>query len=179
MQSRDLRYWMAQDYRLEVQRMRDDVEPYWYVTSPDLDELMCYGTGETIDEAVRAFHESKEAAFEFYLEKGVPIPEPLPRSPLTASGKFIVRVPKWVHARIASEAKEQGVSLNSWVNTILLANLMRQDAIAESGKDAEVQCRKADGGKESTRGDWDDEGRSTHLQITDITGIRYANANVE
>ena len=137
MQTRDLKYWMAQDYRLEVQRIRDDVEPYWYVTSPDLDELMCYGTGETIDEAVRAFEESKASAFAFYLEKNIPIPEPTERQPLTASGKFVVRVPKWVHAKTVAKAKEQGVSLNSWVNAVLLANLMHQDAMANLGRRTE------------------------------------------
>ncbi|HEU0196184.1 MAG TPA: type II toxin-antitoxin system HicB family antitoxin [Nevskiaceae bacterium] len=30
------------------------------------------------------------------------------------SGRFVVRVPKSVHARLAREAAEQGVSLNQW-----------------------------------------------------------------
>ncbi len=170
---------MNQNYRMELQYVPDDVQPYWYVTSPDLDELMCYGTGESIDDAVKAFHESRESAFEFYRDNDIPIPEPTERQPLTASGKFVVRVPKWVHAKTVAKAKEQGVSLNSWVNSVLLANLMRQDAIAEYGKDAEVRNREADGGKESNRGEWADEGRSAHEQITDITGLRYANVKVE
>jgi predicted HicB family RNase H-like nuclease len=30
------------------------------------------------------------------------------------SGKFLVRVPRSLHARLAREAEQQGVSLNQW-----------------------------------------------------------------
>lgn len=35
------------------------------------------------------------------------------------SGKFLVRVPRSLHARLAREAEQQGVSLNQWAATKL------------------------------------------------------------
>ncbi|HXT04816.1 MAG TPA: toxin-antitoxin system HicB family antitoxin, partial [Casimicrobiaceae bacterium] len=43
------------------------------------------------------------------------VTEPLDRY----SGKFVVRVPRSVHARLARKAKQEGVSLNQLVSSVL------------------------------------------------------------
>lgn len=56
----------------------------------------------------------KEASslwLESALKHGDPIPEPGEE----ASGKFVVRVPKGVHAALARAAEREGVSLNLFV----------------------------------------------------------------
>lgn len=174
------------NYRMELQYVPDDVQPYWYVTSPDLDELMCYGTGESIEDAVQAFHESRKSAFEFYRENDIPIPEPTERQPLTASGKFVVRVPKWVHAKTVAKAKEQGVSLNSWVNAVLIANLTHQDAMASSKRRTERRSSQSQsthnkdriwehGNKDSQKNS-NDKNNITHIGMpdTDYAQSHYA-----
>lgn len=44
-----------------------------------------------------------------------------------ASGRFVARVPKSVHARLASRAKAEGVSLNALVLSLLSEGLGRRE----------------------------------------------------
>src|SRR5919197_2523688 len=47
------------------------------------------------------------------LEDGRPIP--MPRALASHSGRFLVRLPKSLHAELAHEAEQEGVSLNQFV----------------------------------------------------------------
>ena len=55
---------------------------------------------------------------------------PLPRSGGVASGKFIARVPKSIHAQLATRAKAEGVSLNAIVLTFIAQGLGRKEGPA-------------------------------------------------
>jgi antitoxin HicB len=46
----------------------------------------------------------------------------------SASGKFVARVPKSVHAKLVARAKAEGVSLNTLVLTFLAEGLGRREA---------------------------------------------------
>ena len=50
---------------------------------------------------------------------GNPVPEPSNRADVNYSGKFLMRVPKRLHAELAHAAKAQGVSLNQYLLYIL------------------------------------------------------------
>jgi antitoxin HicB len=54
---------------------------------------------------------------EVALEDGVEIPEP--RDPDAFSGRFLLRIPKSLHAELAERAELEGVSLNQYVSTTL------------------------------------------------------------
>jgi len=63
--------------------------------------------------AIAAWLEAARAA-------GREIPEPSVTEALDRySGKFVVRVPRSVHARLARKAKQEGVSLNQLVSSVL------------------------------------------------------------
>jgi predicted HicB family RNase H-like nuclease len=51
------------------------------------------------------------------LEDGVEIPKP--RDPASFSGRFLLRLPRGLHAELARQAEEEGVSLNQYVTTML------------------------------------------------------------
>jgi predicted HicB family RNase H-like nuclease len=53
-----------------------------------------------------------EGWIEAKLENGFPVPEPV--RDYKYSGKFVVRLPKSLHARLAMEAEKEGVSLNQY-----------------------------------------------------------------
>lgn len=53
------------------------------------------------------------------------LPVPSPSSGGVASGKFVARVPKTVHAQLATRAKAEGVSLNALVLTFIAQGLGR------------------------------------------------------
>ena len=57
------------------------------------------------------------------------IPVPEPGSGGSYSGKFIQRVPRSIHARLVVRAKQEGVSMNSLVTSILAENLGRREAV--------------------------------------------------
>ena len=53
-------------------------------------------------------------------KSGHEIPAPTIAEPVGRySGKFIVRVPRSVHARLARKAKQEGVSLNQLISSVL------------------------------------------------------------
>lgn len=58
-----------------------------------------------------------EGALEDLEESGESMPVPFSRR--TYSGRINVRMPEHVHRQLAIEAKQQGVSLNRWINTKL------------------------------------------------------------
>jgi predicted HicB family RNase H-like nuclease len=47
---------------------------------------------------------------------------PLPTRPSEYSGKFNLRLPKSLHARLAASAEQEGVSLNQYVLALLAAS---------------------------------------------------------
>ena len=59
--------------------------------------------------------------------KAKELPVPAPNSGGVASGKFVARVPKTVHARLATRAKAEGVSLNTLVLTFIAEGLGRKE----------------------------------------------------
>jgi len=54
----------------------------------------------------------------------------LPNGGGVASGKFVARVPKTVHAQLATRAKAEGVSLNTLVLTFIAQGLGRAEGRA-------------------------------------------------
>ncbi len=86
--------------------------------APDLPGCSAWGATEAnaAREAQRAIAAWLEAAQAADRE----IPEPSVTEPLDRySGKFVVRVPRSVHARLARKAKQEGVSLNQLVSSVL------------------------------------------------------------
>ena len=86
--------------------------------APDLPGCSAWGATEAnaAREAQRAIAAWLEAAG----AAGREIPEPSVAEPLGRySGKFIVRVPRSVHARLSRKAKQEGVSLNQLVLSVL------------------------------------------------------------
>ena len=80
----------------------------------------CSAFGATEEQAAREAQDAIQAWLQANAAAGRVAPEPSVAEPVSAySGKFVVRVPRGLHARLAREAKAQGVSLNQWVTTRL------------------------------------------------------------
>lgn len=71
--------------------------------------------GDTIEAALRSSREVLQMLIEAAMKNGEPLP-PVQRS---FSGNLRVRLPKTLHARLASEAEREGVSLNQLIITKL------------------------------------------------------------
>ena len=106
------------DYYLSLPYTREIIpepEGGWFVRVKELPG--CMSQGETVEEAMLMIEEAMRGWLESELENGKPIPEPRPEEEY--SGKFIVRVPKSLHRKLAEISGSEGVSLNQWINTTL------------------------------------------------------------
>lgn len=52
---------------------------------------------------------------------------PLPRTEEKYSGKFVIRIAKYLHRKLTEQAKKEDVSLNQYVETLLSAGVSLHD----------------------------------------------------
>jgi antitoxin HicB len=84
----------------------------------EIDELPgCLSQGSTPEVALAGVRDAMAGWISVALEDGRPIPGP--RAELTHSGRFVVRMPRTLHATLAAQAEGEGVSLNQLVVTLL------------------------------------------------------------
>ncbi len=91
------------------------------ITFPDLPG--CMSDGNTVDEAIAQGREAFLAWMESVIADGKPIPEP---HGVADPAKFLLRLPRTLHGRLASRASAEGVSLNSLVQTYVAEGLGRR-----------------------------------------------------
>jgi antitoxin HicB len=103
-------------YTIEIVHDRDDDGNEGFVAEV-LELPGCVSQGATVEEAAARIYDAMDAWITVALEDGVEIPEP--RNPDGYSGRFLLRLPKGLHAQLAREASREGVSLNQYVNTAL------------------------------------------------------------
>lgn len=102
-------------FKYPIEVFWSDEDEGYIAVAPDLPG--CSAWGETEEEAIQEIHHAAEAWIEAATELGREIPEPSIDS--RYSGKFLMRVPKRLHAELARAAKTQGVSLNQYVLYLL------------------------------------------------------------
>ena len=89
----------------------------WIAEVPDLPGCMADGATEV--EAIRAAEKAVHLWLAVARKEKRAIPLPSEAAP--ASGKFVVRVPKSLHQRLQWHARQEGVSLNQLVLSLLAA----------------------------------------------------------
>lgn len=85
--------------------------------------------GPTPSAAIADGKEAFETAVSALIDMGRELPPPTLRgedfAPVSASGKFVSRVPRSVHLQLVARAKREGVSLNTLVLTLIAEGLGR------------------------------------------------------
>ncbi len=104
----EVKDYMKMPYTRLVQEMNDESGHYFWGRILELDG--CQSTGDTLEELYESLNEAMEGYLEVKLENNLPIPTPDEFT--NYSGKFVVRLPKSLHQRLAIEAEKEGVSLN-------------------------------------------------------------------
>lgn len=111
------------------------------------------GYGQTRQDAIDDLLEAARAFIEAVNETGQQLPATeAPRAWDEFSGKFNVRVPKLLHANLARLSDEQGVSLNSIVQTILMSGATSLEAGHEFGAIVEIVPEQLRGAARTARG---------------------------
>lgn len=100
--------------------MRYPIEVFWngedegfIAIAPDLPGASAWGKTEAV--AIEELHTVIGLWIKAARKTGNPVPKPSNRADVNYSGKFLMRVPKRLHAELAHAAKAQGVSLNQYL----------------------------------------------------------------
>ena len=113
MKKKDLAYYMELPYNIIIRK-----DPYggYFAKIEELEG--CMTQGETYEEALKNIREAMELWLENALEDGDIIPEPVADEE-EFSGKFVLRLPKTLHRKLARNAYKENVSLNQYVVFLL------------------------------------------------------------
>lgn len=107
------------DYPFEVRPLNSEEGGGFLISYPDFSD--CISDGETVEDALENGKDALKATIAALKARDLPVP--LPNGGGVASGKFVARVPKTVHARLTSRAKAEGVSLNTLVLAFIAEGL--------------------------------------------------------
>lgn len=110
-------------YPFEVRPLTVEEGTGFLISFPDFSE--CIADGETPEEAIHNGMDALQETIAALQALGLPVPEP--GSGGVYSGKFMQRVPKSLHARLSIRAKQEGVSMNTLVSTLLAESLGRRE----------------------------------------------------
>jgi len=107
------------DYPFEMRPLSTEEGGGDLISFPDF--AQCISDGQTVDEAIENGRDALKATIAALKSKKLSVPTP--NSGGVASGKFVARVPKTVHAQLATRARVEGVSLNALVLTFIAQGL--------------------------------------------------------
>lgn len=91
----------------------------WAVWHTEFGRSAVAGYGKTQAAAVRMLNRDRRFFIRHLYEHNVDIPEPESDPYEEYSGKFVLRIPKELHFRLAREAKRRGVSMNAHLKDLL------------------------------------------------------------
>ena len=114
------------DYPFEIRPLTAEEGGGFLISYPDFSE--CLSDGQTVDEALKNGRDALKATIAALKANDLPVPAP--NGGGIASGKFVARVPKTVHAQLTTRAKSEGVSLNTLVLTFIAQGLGRKEGRA-------------------------------------------------
>ena len=102
--------YLSLPYTKVIKEIDDESGHYYYGRIMELDG--CQSTGDTLEELDISLKEAMEGYIETKIEHNMPIPMPIKDDDY--SGKFVLRIPKSLHRRLAEQANAEGVSLNQY-----------------------------------------------------------------
>lgn len=111
------------DYPFEIRPLSQEEGGGFLISYPDFAE--CISDGETVEDALKNGQDALRATIGALEAKDLPVPGA--NSGGIASGKFVARVPKTIHAQLTTRARTEGVSLNTLVVTFLAQGLGRKE----------------------------------------------------
>src|SRR3989339_171695 len=117
MKTKSLKYYMNLNYPVELLKLDNDEGGGYIASIPELGKDAFTGYGETVEEVLNDLDDTKEMLFAEYLENSIEIP--LPSKDEDYSGKFVIRLPIYLHRYLTEQSKANNVSLNTYCLTLL------------------------------------------------------------
>jgi len=98
-------------YPFEIRTLTKDEGGGFLISYPDFNECI----GETVEEAIENGRDAPKGLILKLQELGKPVPKPYSADKykeIDASGKFVLRLTKSLHAKLIKLAKKENVSMN-------------------------------------------------------------------
>jgi len=108
-----------EDYPFSIRPLTEDEGGGYLIEFPDVPG--CMSDGESPEEAIINGRDALKCTLLTLKEFGGPIPAP--GAFTAASGQWRQRVPKTLHARLVQRAKQENVSLNALVSSLIAGGL--------------------------------------------------------
>ncbi len=105
-------------YEANIYQMDVEGHVFWIADSKILKG--CTGQGESSDEAVKELEENEKEWIATAKECGIPIPKTTVKKTKNYSGKVSLRTSPYVHEKASEAAREQGISLNQFINDAII-----------------------------------------------------------
>ena len=123
MNERGLDFYKSLNYKILVDFSAED--ECWYARIPELWDTLV--DAKTPAKALQKAFGLKDEILELAYKEDRDIP--LPRPEIEYSGRFLLRVPKTLHAKLASEAEREGTSINRLAIQFLSTELERRQTL--------------------------------------------------
>jgi antitoxin HicB len=114
------------DYPFEVRPLSADEGSGYAITFPDLPG--CRSDGPTPEEAIKNGRDALRSWLAVAREFGDEVPPPF----AGASGRFVQRVPRSLHAQLIAQARAEGVSLNTLIVALVAQGVGKRKVSAKS-----------------------------------------------
>ena len=117
---------MKLDYPYVAYTLDTDDGKQWCVEFIDIPGVV--GGGKIPDEAVREAFDNLRIHLDFLKENGYIIPEPSELGD-SYSGRFALSISKSMHRRIALLARQEGISINAYLNEAIAEKVSRDECL--------------------------------------------------
>lgn len=134
-----------ENYSFKVEPLKKEDGGGFVITFPDLPG--CMSDGATYEEAIENGREAFQAWMDSMKEDGKSMPKP--GSEQEAPAKFVLRLPRSIHARLTARASAEGVSLNSLVQVYVAEAMGKREG--RSAEKTLVKVRRRPIGAASNR----------------------------
>ncbi len=124
-------HYMSLNYPIELRRLSEEDGGGWFACLPALGRHLVRATGDTSEEALQELDAVRRLFIKDMYDRRAQIPLPPNAGDDGYSGNPGLRLPKEVHRLVAQRAREEGTSLNSYLNT-LISMALGGDLVAQS-----------------------------------------------
>ena len=114
-------------YKINVYPVETTEGIEWIARFPEVNN--CGGSGITPEEAIKDAYDNLDFELSLLKEEGKPIPSHSEDN--RCSGKFLLRMPKSLHAKIAKLADDENISINQYIIACLSENVGQVKAAYE------------------------------------------------
>jgi len=123
---KSVEYYMNLPYKIEI---IPDEDGGYFVKVKELEG--CMTEADTLEELFEMIEDAKRSWLEVAIEENMEIPMPEVMEEEKYSGRILVRLPKYLHRELIENAKKEGVSLNTYIVSLLSKENAKSELIRE------------------------------------------------